>query len=131
MGVTLIGLLEWAASSSDVAAALEQVVPAPLVPLVPVALGGLALVLGVHALPNGPDPRAVSAPADTVAETATEPEPEPAAVGAAVSVASPPATLVAPETAAPAPFWAGIPAGAPTTSTSIVQVPTVPAVSYQ
>lgn len=108
---------------------LRQVLPAALVPYVPVLLGGLALVLGVHGVRKGPDPRAVSAPLDTVAEAATEPA---AATGAAVSAASPPAATAAAEPAAPAaPFWTGVQPGAPTTSTSILQVPDVPAVSYQ
>lgn len=88
-GVVLIGLLEYVSASTDLAAWLERLVPAALVPVVPVLLGGLALTVRVYRYANAP-----SAPADNLDEPAPVPSDGMLAapgLASVASVATPPA----------------------------------------
>lgn len=90
-GVVVIGVLEYVTESTDAATWLEQLVPAPLVPLVPVLLGGLTLTYRVWHYANTPaseDADSVAAPAPTGSQLATPSGPAPAP---AAPAATPPA----------------------------------------
>lgn len=94
-GVIVIGLLEYITASTDAAEWLEQLVPAPLVPLVPVLLGGLTLTYRVWRYgntvteaPSGAAP-SLEVPASTGNQLAipSGPDPVPAAEAATPPVA--------------------------------------------
>lgn len=135
VGVLLIGLLTWATTTPGLQQLLEPLLPAELRPLVGVVIGGLATVLAVV--------RATNAPAAGVRRgSVTEPAPpvvpateqgggsEPAGTASAAAAAAPPpvttTTAAAADSAERGPFWAGVQPGAPTTSTSIVELHPVP-----
>jgi hypothetical protein len=126
-GVILTGVLEWASSATDLEPFLERLVPAPLVPLVPIVLGGVVIVGGVWRAENA----AASEPAATVepSPAASQLAPSPATPEPAAPSASPPAAPAA--TGAAGPFWAGVQAGEPAAATSLVQLLPAPSRSYQ
>lgn len=121
-GVILIGVLEVLESSTDLEVWLEQLVPAPLAPLVPVLIGGVLAIGGVYRATNAPEPSADSptlrGPAGEVVTPSEAPNPLPSPAGAS--------------SVAPAAYWAGIVAREPVASTSIVELPPAPkAPSFQ
>lgn len=131
-GILLTGLLEYATTSADVERALDAVVPAGLVPLVPVVIGGAATVLAVY--------RASNTPTSSVPVTVDEPAtPTSMPVGpvsmTAAAAATPPATTATaaavPVSVDPAPFWTGVPSGEPLAVTSMVELVPLPVRSYE
>lgn len=146
VGLIFTGVLTWA--TTDHVSALEQLiepaVPEPLRPLLGVAVGGIvagaATVKAVVAATNAPAPGPVRS-AGTISTPAlpTTPDdslPPASSAGTAPAVAAATATPPADEATAAAtveagPFWAGVPAGAPTSSTSLVDLPPAPVRNYQ
>lgn len=127
IGFVVTGLLEVAVYATDLEPWLERVIPHPLVPGVPIILGGIATVGAIYRAANAP----VSGPAATVepSPAASQLAAPPAALEQAAPVASPPAAPVA--TGAAGPFWAGVEAGEPAAATSLVQLLPAPSRSYQ
>lgn len=104
-GVVCIGVLEYVTESTDLASWLEQLVPRPLVPLVPVLLGGVALTVRVWRYGNAPSAAAPTvdetAPAPSLLATAPGPLPAPAAPAATPPAAHDAATGAADVATAP------------------------------
>lgn len=140
VGLVLTGLLEYAATSTaQIEEALEAVVPAPLVPLVPILVGGLvslaAVIKAKNDQPVSPASPTIEPPAPPVPDpvSATEGLSEwPAGTAPTVAAdATPPvdettaATAVEPVSTA-GPFWVGVEPGAPQASTSLVELPPLP-----
>jgi hypothetical protein len=130
-GLLGIGLLEWATTAPEVEQGLEHAVPPQLVPLVPVVLGGIATLIAMERTTNTPLPSSVVPPTVVAPTPAADPVER---VGGTPAPAMPAAAYIAPQPVAPsaapaaagAPFWAGVPAGEPTASTSLVQLQSIP-----
>lgn len=103
-GVVLIGALEYVSESTDVATWLEHLMPRPIVPLVPIVLGGVLLTVRVFKRANVPPASEAMPTLDEPAPTAILSsdglaQPSVPALAPASSAATPPAVTPATEDA--------------------------------
>lgn len=124
-GFIVAGLLEWAVQATDLEPWLEQLVPAPLVPIVPIVLGGIAATGAVYRAANTPVGGA-SAVSPTIPEASVPAVPSPPeAVQASTGTDARPVS-------SSAPFWQGVAPGEPVAATSMVELLPAPTrASYQ
>lgn len=101
LGVVVIGLLEYVTTSTELEAQLEQLLPASLVPVVPIILGGIGLTYHVWKAENyAPVPAAEPArlvPVSAPAAAAPVDDPAPTVAAAALPsaiVVGPPTSFV-------------------------------------